>query len=73
MEYVIVVFPTNRLAYIDGERSGYTNDPLRVDAGTHVFDLGSYANYEPTSRKVVVEGTTVLDPMPIVFTKKADA
>lgn len=73
MEYVVVVFPTSRLVYIDDERGGYTNDTLRVDSGTHVFDLGSYANYEPPSRRVIVQGTTVLEPMEIVFSKKTEA
>jgi len=71
LEYVIVVFPTNRLVYIDGEKNGSTNDKFRVDTGTHTFDLGSYANYDPPSQTVVVQGTNVLEPMQIVFTKKA--
>ena len=70
MEYVKVVYPTNRLAFIDGEKGGITNDVLRVEAGTHVFDLGNQKNYEPQSRKVKVERTTVLKPMEIVFSKK---
>lgn len=70
LEYVIVVFPTKRQAYIDGVSNGYTNDKLRVDTGTHVFDLGTYANYEPESQTVLVEGTSSLEPMKIVFTKK---
>lgn len=70
MEYVKVVYPTNRFAFIDGEKGGITNDVLRVEAGTHVFDLGNQKNYEPQSREVEVEGTTVLKPMEIVFSKK---
>ena len=72
LEYVIVVFPARRLAYIDGERNGYTNEKLRVDTGTHEFDLGNYTDYEPASQKLVVEGTTVLEPLEIVFTKKME-
>jgi len=70
MEYVIVTFPTNRFVYIDDEQDGSTNDVLRVDAGTHVFDLGPLANYKPASRKVLVQGTTVLEPMEIAFSRK---
>ena len=69
MEYVIVTFPTDRFVYIDGEQNGRTNKSLRVDAGSHLFDLGSLKNYEPESQIVVVSGTTVLDPQEIVFTK----
>ena len=70
MEYVKVRYPTNRTVYIDGENSGQTNEILRVDAGTHLFDLGSLANYAPASRKVTVQDTTVLSPMEIAFRKK---
>ena len=71
MEHVNVTFPTRRLVYIDGEQNGYTNEVLRVDAGTHVFDLGHVRNYQPASRTVRVKDTTVLDPREIAFTKKA--
>lgn len=71
-EYVIVMYPTNRLVYIDGDKNGTTNDKLRVDTGTHVFDLGNYANYDPPSQTVMVQGTNVFDPMPIIFTKKVE-
>lgn len=70
MEYVIVSFPTNRFVYIDGEKGGITNDVLRVEAGTHEFNLGNLKNYKPTSQEVEVEGTTVLQPLMIVFTRK---
>ena len=53
MEHVIVKFPTDRLVYIDGEVNGSTNEVLKVDAGTHVFELGNLQNYRPASRKVV--------------------
>ena len=71
MEYVKVTYPTDRLVYIDDESSGRTNDVLRIDAGTHLFDLGPLVNYSPASRKVTVTGTTVLTPMVIAFRKKA--
>lgn len=71
IEHVIVVFPTDRLVYIDSEKNGSTNEKLRVDTGTHTFDLGNYANYDPPSQTVEVKGTNVLEPMKIVFTKKA--
>ena len=72
MEYVTVAYPTRRMVYVDGEQNGYTNEVLRVDAGTHVFDLGPRANYKPSFRRATVEDTTVLEPLVIVFTRKAD-
>jgi hypothetical protein len=70
MEYVKVTFPSNRLVYINGEKGGYTNDVLRVAAGTHEFTLGQLKNYEPESQEIEVDGTTVLEPLEVVFTKK---
>ena len=70
MEYVKVTFPTRRLVYIDGEESGNTNEVLRVEAGTHVFELGNIANYRPASRTVTVQDTTVLEPREIAFYRK---
>jgi hypothetical protein len=70
MEYVKVTFPTGRLVYIDGEESGYTNEVLRVDAGTHVFELGNLANYRPASRKVTVQDTTEIEPLEVAFYRK---
>ena len=70
MESVIVSFPTDRLVYIDDEKNGYTNEVLRVDAGTHVFDLGPLENYRPGSRKVMVKDTTPLEPLEVKFFRK---
>lgn len=70
MEYVRVKFPTDRYVYIDDEQNGQTNDVLRVDAGTHIFDLGPLTNYRPASRKVTVQNTTVLEPLEIAFFRK---
>lgn len=70
MEYVIVSFPTDRFVYIDGEKGGRTNEVLRVEAGTHEFDLGSPQDYEPGLQEIEVAETTVLQPMEIVFSQK---
>ena len=70
MEYVKVTYPTDRFVYLDDEQAGRTNEVLRAEAGTHVFDLGTPANYKPASRQVEVKDTTVLQPLVIAFTKK---
>ncbi len=71
MEYVNVTFPTSRYVYIDGEQGGRTNAVLRIEAGSHVFDLGNLANYAPESQELVVQGTTALSPLVVAFAKKA--
>jgi len=73
MEYVKVTFPTRRLVYVDSEENGYTNEVLRIEAGTHVFALGTLANYRPESRTVTVKDTTVLEPMEIEFFRKDES
>jgi hypothetical protein len=72
MEYVKVTYPTNRPVNIDGKQNGSTNEVLRIDAGTHAFDLGNPVDYEPASQDATVTGTTVLLPMVVAFTKKDD-
>ena len=69
MEYVIVTYPTNRLVFVDGEKGGTTNAVLRVEAGTHEFDLGSRKNYTPESREVQIKGTTLFKPATIAFAR----
>jgi hypothetical protein len=70
MEYVKVTYPADRAVRVDGDECGNTNEVLRVDAGTHVFDLGAPSDYAPDSREVDVEGTTALVPLVIAFTRK---
>lgn len=70
MEYVKIVYPDRRQVNIDGEDNGFTNDVLRCDAGTHVFDLDRPKDYEPDSCERVVQDTYELEPMEIVFTPK---
>ena len=72
MEFVKVTFPTRRLVYIDEAENGFTNDVLRVEAGTHIFELGHLDNYRPTFRRVMVQNTTVLEPLEIEFFRKDD-
>ena len=67
MEYVIVKYPTSRDVFINGKKNGLTNESLRVDAGTSIFDLGEPWDYLPESREVEVADTTVLEPLEIEF------
>ena len=59
-----------RLVYIDGEPNGRTNEMLRVDAGTHVFELGNLDNFQPAQRKLLVQDTSVLEPLEVAFFRK---
>ena len=70
MEYIMVTFHESRFVYIDGEKGGKTNEVLRIEAGTHEFELRGRKNFEPELQEVVVEETSVLQPMEIVFSRK---
>ena len=68
MEYVNVNFPTRRRVYIDEEENGYTNQVLRVDAGTHCS--ASAVQFPAASRKLTVKDTTASKPLRIGFRRK---
>jgi hypothetical protein len=70
MEYVKITFPGRRRVHIDTKPNGYTNEVLRVEAGTHVFTLELLAKCRPESHTVEVKETTVLEPMVIAFLEK---
>lgn len=70
MEYVIVKYPDEREVNINGNPNGKTNKSLRVEAGTHRFDLGEPQDYQPLSTEVLVQNTSVLEPMEIEFEPK---
>ena len=70
MEYVKILFANTRPVNVDGAPSGETNDVFQVDAGTHQFDLGTPADYYPSSQNVAIAGTSLLGPKIVVFTKR---
>ncbi len=67
IQYVKVNYFRSRNVYVDGEKSGKTNKIIRVDEGTHEFDLGEPKNYSPTKYKKKVKGTTAIKPMELDF------
>ena len=70
MEYVLVVYPTNRKVYVNDDPCGRTNKAFRVNPGSHKFDLGSPQDYEPGNHEIEVINTSPLEPLEIVFSKK---
>ena len=75
VEYIIVIYPTERIVFVNGLKSGMTNQSLRIESGTHEISLGPLKNYEPSSQVVLVSSTTVLDPFAVEFspTESEDA
>ena len=71
MEYVIVEFDETRDVYIDDQKNGKTNETLRVGAGTHTFSLSDPQDYSPPDITEVIQGTSVLQPKTITFTRNS--
>ena len=69
MEFAIVIFPTIRGVNVDSAPMGQTCEILRLQRGTHIFDLGSPENYSPSSRTIPLTGTTIDRPRAVVFTQ----
>jgi len=68
MEYVKVNYYRKRNVFMDGNSTGKTNETLRVEEGTHKFDLGEPMNYSPSFCRAKVMDTTQIKPMEITFT-----
>ena len=71
VEYVMVKYYRHRTVYIDGDKSGYTNKLLRVNRGTHTFQLSAPPHYTPLSLKPFVKNTIPARPMLIEFEPKS--
>jgi hypothetical protein len=67
MEYVSVTYPHQRIVNIDGQEAGLTNRTLRVNRGTHTFNLGDPRDYRPKWRRAKVTETTPERPMEVTF------
>ena len=67
MEFVVVEFPQIRRVFIDDAPQGMTGQRQAVQEGHHVFDLGEPVDYTPARQEVLVSGTSVPNPMSIVF------
>ncbi len=70
MEFVKVKYYRRRTVYIDGNKSGYTNTLLRVNRGTHKFEMSEPSNYTPSFHKPFVENTIPARPLIIEFQPK---
>ena len=67
MEHVIVIYPSDRAVYVDGEENGRTNEILRLGTGIHVFDLGEAKDYTPEEIEIAVVDTSPINPLEIEF------
>ena len=75
MEYVIVEFAESREVMVDEANQGPNKKDgkyrlLRLTEGLHTVKLGGAQDYEPSSQTVVIDGTSPINPLRIVFKKK---
>ncbi|HPL63581.1 MAG: hypothetical protein PHG91_09635 [Syntrophales bacterium] len=69
MEYVKVCYPDLKKVLVDGEVSGWTNEIMRLEEGTHTFCVDCPRS-KPKSRTVKVSGTDEIEPKEVRFAKK---
>jgi hypothetical protein len=76
VEYVIVEFAERREVLVDESSVGdnMTNAGdyriLMVTEGVHTLGLGGAKNYMPSAQTVVIDGTSPINPLRVVFQKK---
>ena len=73
MEFAIVTFPAVRAVIVDNAEMGQTGQILRLQRGTHTFDLAMPLDYRPESQTITLTGTSFEDPREVVFTEVARA
>jgi hypothetical protein len=73
MEFAIVTFPAVRAVIVDNAEMGQTGQILRLQRGTHTFDLATPLDYRPESQTITLTGTSFEDPREVVFTEVARA
>jgi len=75
MGWVIAEFPETREILVDDKPQGPNRWPngeyrtIIIDDGDHTFRLGPPPDGTPAAQKLVVEKTSVLAPLHVVFTK----
>jgi hypothetical protein len=67
MEFLLVLFPHEREVLIEGVEAGLTNQLITLAPGTYTISLAPPRNYLPREQEIVVEDTSPLDPLEIVF------
>jgi hypothetical protein len=72
IQYLLVIFPDQRVVLADEEGVGFTNHTLMLPADEYTITLGG-EGYQPATQDVVLSGTSIVKPKVIVFTSTAPA
>lgn len=71
MECVRVIFSEQRIVTIDDVDTGQaTGDVIDVEGGRHIISLSGPPDFQPPSRQVTIENTSVLEPFIVEFTQR---
>ena len=67
MEFLLVVYGTERDVLIDGVPAGITNHLITLAPGTYTVSLDGDGDFKPTEQDVLVAGSSPLRPTKVEF------
>jgi hypothetical protein len=67
MEFLLVIYPSEREVLIDDVVAGLTNHIITLAPGSYTISLNGARAFTPPVQDVLVEGTSPLDPKEITF------
>jgi hypothetical protein len=67
MEFLLVVYGTERDVLIDGVPAGITNHLITLAPGTYTVSLDGSSDFQPPELEILVAGTSPLKPMKVLF------
>jgi hypothetical protein len=66
-EFLLVNFRESRQLLINRIQQGWTNIPVRLEAGTYEIGLAGNRNFSPDSQKVTLRHTAPMQPAELTF------
>ena len=67
MEFLLVVYGTERDVLIDGVAAGLTNHLITLAPGTYRVSLDGDCDFTPAEQQILVNGSSPLRPMKVEF------
>ncbi len=67
MEFLLVVYGTERDVLIDGVPAGITNHLITLAPGTYTISLDGDSDFKPVEQDVLVTSSSPLKPLKVEF------
>jgi hypothetical protein len=67
MEFLLVVYDSERDVLIDGVAAGITNHLITLAPGTYTVSLDGDSDFKPTEQDILVTGSSPLRPKKVQF------